>query len=128
MKQIVKEEEDPANRNIQVAGGKESKSDSLSRGDWTGNSPLPLGVTKFYYSWIVLGKQTKQGESPVDEIIKSPVTKSKAGHVKSCPKMRGPSRKAKYYLVTDSEPVPWGKGEKNPGRGVKENLKLCAYS
>jgi len=31
--------------------------------------------------------------------------------------MGGPSSKAKYYLSTDSEPVPWGKGEKNPGEG-----------
>ena len=31
--------------------------------------------------------------------------------------LRGPPRKAKYYLVTDSEPVPWGKGEKYPGEG-----------
>ena len=40
---------------------------------------------------------------------------------------RGPSRKAKYDLVTDSVQVPWGKGEKNPGRGVKENLKPYVY-
>ena len=25
----------------------------------------------------------------------------------------GPSGKAKYFRETDSEPVPWGKGEKN---------------
>ena len=31
--------------------------------------------------------------------------------------MGGPSSKAKYSLSTDSEPVPWGKGEKNPGEG-----------
>ncbi len=31
--------------------------------------------------------------------------------------MGGPSSKAKYYLPTDSELVPWGKGEKNPGEG-----------
>ena len=31
--------------------------------------------------------------------------------------MGGPSSKAKYSLVTDSEQVPWGKGEKNPGEG-----------
>ena len=31
--------------------------------------------------------------------------------------MGGPSSKAKYYLTTDSEPVPWGKGEKNPDKG-----------
>ena len=29
----------------------------------------------------------------------------------------GPSGKAKYSEVTDSEPVPGGKGEKNPGEG-----------
>ena len=34
-----------------------------------------------------------------------------------------PLSKAKYSLVTDSERVPRGKGEKNPGRGVKQNLK-----
>ena len=27
--------------------------------------------------------------------------------------LRRPRRKAKYYLATDSEPVPRGKGEKN---------------
>jgi hypothetical protein len=48
---------------------------------------------------------------------------SKAGHVKSCLKARGPSRKAKHSSVTDSEPVPRGKGEKHPERGVKEILK-----
>ena len=39
----------------------------------------------------------------------------------------GPSPKAKYDLMTDSVQVPWGKGEKNPGRGVKENLKPYVY-
>ena len=34
------------------------------------------------------------------------------GHVKSRVNLRGPPRKAKYYLVTDSELVPRGKGEK----------------
>ena len=28
------------------------------------------------------------------------------GHEKSCVKLRGPSRKAKYSRETDSEPVP----------------------
>jgi hypothetical protein len=40
---------------------------------------------------------------------------SKAGHVLSCLNMGGPSSKAKYSWLTDSEPVPWGKGEKNRG-------------
>ena len=52
---------------------------------------------------------------------------STTGHVKPCGKLGGPSSKAKYHLMTDSELVPRGKGEKNPGRGVKENVKPCAY-
>ena len=31
--------------------------------------------------------------------------------------MGGPPSKAKYSLLTDSEPVPWGKGEKDPDEG-----------
>ncbi len=34
-------------------------------------------------------------------------------HVESHMNSGGPSSKAKYKLVTDSEPVPWGKDEKN---------------
>ncbi len=34
--------------------------------------------------------------------------------------MGGPSSKAKYSWLTDSEPVPWGKGEKNPGEGSEK--------
>ena len=74
-----------------------------------------------------MGSVTEEGESPVVEMIWSGVSRSRSGHEESRLKMWGPSHKAKYVLVTDSEPVPWGKGEKNPGRGVKENLKLYAY-
>ncbi len=45
---------------------------------------------------------------------------SRAGHVVSCLNMGGPSSKAKYSWLTDSEPVPWGKGEKNPGEGSEK--------
>ena len=31
--------------------------------------------------------------------------------------LSGPPDKAKYSEKTDSEPVPWGKVEKNPGEG-----------
>ena len=67
-----------------------------------------------------MGKQTAEGDSPVNEMIK-PLEDilSRAEHEKLCLNLRGPSRKAKYSQVTDSEQVPWGKGEKNPGRGVK---------
>ena len=38
----------------------------------------------------------------------------------------GPSSKAKYELVTDSEVVPRGKGEKNPDKGSEiESETVC---
>ena len=41
------------------------------------------------------------------------------GHEESAENMGGPSSKPKYYPMTDSGEVPWGKGEKNRGSGVK---------
>ena len=52
---------------------------------------------------------------------------STTGHEKPCGKPGGPPPKPKYSLVTDREAVRGRKGEKDPGRGVKENLKPCAY-
>ena len=46
-----------------------------------------------------------------------------------CGKLGGPPSKAKYNPATDSELVPWGKGEKNPGEGseiVPETVCLQA--
>jgi hypothetical protein len=40
---------------------------------------------------------------------------------------RGPSRKAKYSLVTDSEQVARAKDGKNPDKGRTLNLKPHAY-
>jgi hypothetical protein len=48
-------------------------------------------------------------------------------HVKFHVNQPRPRGKAKYYCVTDSETVPRGKGEKNPARGVKQNMKPQAY-
>ena len=42
---------------------------------------------------------------------------SRMGHVKPCLNLGGPPSKTKYYLLTDSVQVPWGKGEKNPDKG-----------
>ena len=71
-----------------------------------------------------IGRPAIEGESPVRESPEGPGgTLSTAGHEESCRKRPGPSGKAKYHIATDSERVPRGKGEKNPGRGVKENLK-----
>ena len=41
--------------------------------------------------------------------------------------LRGPSRKAKYSLVTDSKQVARAKGGKNPDKGRTLNLKPHAY-
>ena len=47
------------------------------------------------------------GDSPVHEIFVHPRgTLSTTGHVKPCGNPGGPSPKAKYYSMTDSEPVP----------------------
>ena len=43
------------------------------------------------------------------------------------PNRRGPSRKAKYSLVTDSERVARAKDGKNPDKGRTLNLKPHAY-
>ena len=49
------------------------------------------------------------------------------GHVKSCLNLGGPPSKPKYSSMTDSEQVPWGKGEKYPNEGSEIDLKLYAY-
>ncbi len=66
-----------------------------------------------------LERRAIEGDSPVTETVVQALTAypSKAGHVKSCLNLRGPSRKAKYYLETDSGQVPRGKGEKHPCKG-----------
>src|SRR5205823_2122359 len=54
-----------------------------------------------------LERSARDGDSPVDDRrLARDGTLSIAGHVKSREKLRGPSRKAKYSLATDSEPVP----------------------
>ena len=72
----------------------------------------------------------REGDSPVHEIAASSSGyPSTAGHVQSGGNPRGPSRKAKYYWLTDSEQVPRGKGEKHPVEGseiVPETVRLQA--
>ena len=57
--------------------------------------------------WNALERATVEGDSPVHDCLPKPSgILSSAGHEKSCVKLRGPSRKAKYSRETDSEPVP----------------------
>ena len=54
-----------------------------------------------------LGRQAKEGESPVIEIVRELVgILSRTGYVKSCLNLGRPLSKAKYSLLTDSEQVP----------------------
>jgi hypothetical protein len=50
---------------------------------------------------------TKEGDSPVDERLLTPIRyPSTTGHVEPCGNLGGPSSKAKYSSLTDSEQVP----------------------
>jgi hypothetical protein len=75
---------------------------------------IPQEVTNSYLSRTCLEKQTIEGDSPVDEKIRTSVIlfPSTTGHGKPCGNLARPWVKAKYILVTDSEQVPRGKGEK----------------
>ena len=55
------------------------------------------------------------------------MSSSRSEHVKFWLNLGGPSSKAKYSQSTDSEQVPWGKGEKNPDKGSEIDLKPDAY-
>ena len=52
---------------------------------------------------------------------------SRTRHVKAGLNPRGPSRKAKYSLATDSEKVARAKDGKNPDKGRTLDLKPHAY-
>jgi hypothetical protein len=58
--------------------------------------------------------RAKEGERPVTENRRTPREfLSNTMHVKLRVNLCRPLHKPKYYLATDSEPVPRGKGEKN---------------
>ena len=63
-----------------------------------------MGVIKQAASGTVLEQRAIEGESPVGESWLPPEGYlSRSGHVKPRLNLRGPSRKAKYSLTTDSE-------------------------
>ena len=63
-----------------------------------------------------MGKHTIEGESPVYERkVEISGIQSSTRHEKSRMNKRGPSRKAKYYLVTDSDKYREGKVKRTPG-------------
>ena len=72
--------------------------------------------------WSLLGEASgkshhREWKSRIRKRTKWAGILSRMGHEKSCLKLGGPPSKSKYYLLTDSEQVPWGKGEKNPDEG-----------
>lgn len=73
------------------------------------NDPGVVGPNKRdgKFSRTLLESWTTKGESPVDEKQTIQVGHlSRAGHVKPGSNPGGPPPKAKYSLITDSEPVP----------------------
>ena len=63
-----------------------------------------MGVRKQFVSRTVLESQATDGDSPVRENELPPEGfLSRSGHVEPRLNPRGPSRKAKYSLMTDSE-------------------------
>jgi hypothetical protein len=69
--------------------------------------PCSQEVTKYILSQSSLESETVEGDSPVGEKnISSSVSPSTVEHVEFHGKLGGPSPKAKYTPMTDSEPVP----------------------
>ena len=97
------------------------------RGCWARceGAASPSGCDKPAPQGNGLGRPAEQGESPVPEEAQAAEARSQstAGHVKPGGKQGGPPSKAEHSPATDSEPVPRGKGEKHPERGVKQRLK-----
>ena len=111
----------------QQAEEKKSIRDSHSSGERSGNSLNQefrifgvVGLVTWHFKFQLnnLGRLAIQGDSPVSEKIRKPNEYlSMTGHGKSGLNLGGPPSKAKYSSITDSEPVPRGKGEKNPCQG-----------
>ena len=81
-----------------------------------------------YFSGKRLESAAIAGDSPVSDKGKLTIRYlSRTRHVKASLNPRGPSRKAKYSLATDSAPVARAKDEKNPDKGRNVNLKPHAY-
>lgn len=111
---------------------KKPKRDSQSSGERNGRSPNRMGVkavwrclcgvvgfiravhtsrrgvTNALYSGMPLGRATREGDSPVCDMRRTPWDGllSRAGHEKSCLNPGGPPSKATYETATDSAEVP----------------------
>jgi len=86
------------------------------------NRDLSREVKKFVLvSWMSLEGAGKEGDTPVSENQQNflIVIPKYLRERKPWGKQALLWAKAKYYLLTDSELVPWGKGEKQPGEGVE---------
>ena len=120
------------NWNILVAKGKKINRDSVSSGEWKRKRPTLNLLHAFLKKKTFLEKVAKEGESPVrqnhclDEAIMCMQYKvdimSKTRTFLVWTKGDHPLS-LNIIVLTDSEQVPWGKGEKNPKWGVKQTPK-----
>src|SRR5215472_1540078 len=90
---------------------KQRPGDSVSSGERTRNRP----VARAFGTGSAWNGGPQRVTAPYGK--PEPVSSSRAGHVQSCLKTGGPPSKPKYSSVTDSAPVPCGKGEKHPDEG-----------
>lgn len=119
-------EENPENWNILVPGGKENNCDSVSSGERKRNSPnlntlVFRGCRTIHEHNIEVeffGKLNhRRWQSCTRKMLWNSGILSRAGSETPCLNLPAPSGKAKYSRETDSEPVLWRKGEKNPKKG-----------
>ena len=109
--------------NISVPWGKEINRDSPSSGERTGTSPKLCRVLV-----ESAGMLRRRGWNPRKQKLTTDYS-SRSGHEKPWLNTGGPPSKAKYYSLTDSAQVPWGKGEKNRGeRSEIEPETICLQS
>ena len=123
-------QEYPLNLSILISGGKETNRDSLSNGEWTGNSSnlkslrrivVCRGVFVDALDSSPLERGITEGDNPVsDPVSVTYETLLRVGLLGTAAQSGWyiPS-KAKYWRETDSKQVPWGKDEKNFEKRVK---------
>ena len=112
MKKIVKRVKPGELKHLSTRRRRKQSSDSVSSGERKRRSPNRASGVEGPFKKAEgqtngSGSPAAEGESPVVEIRKPwKGILSTTGHEESCRKQPGPSGKAKYSCMTDSEPVP----------------------
>ena len=91
---------------IDFASSGDRKRKSLNRCCYGSGGVVGSALSSLSCKWKGLERPAIEGDSPVHvRYLENSRHLSRAGHEEPCLNPRGPSRKAKYYQKTDSEPV-----------------------